>query len=436
MHPEKEFSKGAIYQTPNLEKLAQEGIRFSAAYAPSPVCASSRISLMTGQNCARLQWTKAGPTIQDSLGYALTPATNRRSIKDDEITIGELLRDNGYTTAHFGKWHLQNGGPEKHGFDVSDGNIANEASSHFSGDNPVDIYGMSSRAANFMKASKESNKPFFVQMSWLALHSPENASEASKAAIRKASPSLSDRQLSTAAITRDLDLGVGKLLATLEALNLSDNTYVIYMADNGGSGAGGKRQRGRNSQISNLKGSKGSLWEGGIRSPLIIRGPGIKANTWCHHRVVGYDLFPTFVELSHSDLPDKRTIDGTSFAKLLTESKAPFKRSDPLVFHFPHYQSTTPCSAIYDGEYKLLHFYETGENALYHISSDLMERNDLSTSKPKLAEEMSTSLKGMLKSMGASFPKPNPQAIAGKTFDPRETRGPKTKGRGGRERRR
>ncbi|MDP4625401.1 MAG: sulfatase [Akkermansiaceae bacterium] len=409
MHPDVPGSKSLTFQTPNLEKFAAQSIRFSAAYAPSPVCSPTRISLQTGMTCARLQWTKAAPVLTAADGYKLIPPVHRKAIREDETTIAEVLKTAGYATAHYGKWHLSGGGPEQHGYDESDGDTGNEQSGRFKGYNPVDIYGMGTRAAAFMEKSNEAGKPFFIQMSYNALHSPENASPESIAKFTALMPNSPERIIQRAALTYDLDAGVGKLLADLDALGLRENTYVIYMSDNGGAGGGSRGNP-------TLRGGKGDLWEGGIRVPLIIRGPGISPDSWCHQRTVGFDLFPTFCAIAGvGTLPEN--LEGGSILSQLHGSTAPIKRPrEELVFHFPHYQGDTPHSAIYLGDYKLLHFYETGENQLFNITSDIGEKSDIAKDLPEITSDLAKKLTTNLTEAKAQLPTENPQAIPGKTY--------------------
>lgn len=409
MHPDIPGSKSPTSLTPNLEKFAAQSMRFSAAYAPSPVCSPTRISLQTGMTCATLQWTKAAPVLTAADGYQLIPPVHRKAIREDETTIAEVLKTAGYATAHYGKWHLNGGGPEAHGYDESDGDTGNEQSSRFKGDNPVDIYGMGTRATTFMEKSKEAGKPFFIQMSYNALHSPENASPESIEKFTALMPNSPDRIVQRAALTYDLDTGVGKLLADLDALDLAENTYVIYMSDNGGGGGGS-----RGNPI--LRGGKGDLWEGGIRVPLLIRGPGIVPDSWCHQRTVGFDLFPTFCEIAGvGKLPEN--LEGGSLLPQLAGSSDPIKRPrEELVFHFPHYQGETPHSAIYLGDYKLIHFYETGENQLFNITSDIGEKTDLSEDLPEITSDLVKKLTTYLTETKAQLPTENPKAIPGKTY--------------------
>ena len=234
MHPDVPGSKGDIFHTPNLERLASQGMRFSAGYAPASVCSPTRISLMTGKSPAALHWTKAAPP---EAGHKLLEPRNVKSISADETTIAELLEQAGYTTAHYGKWHISGGGPEKHGFDESDGDTGNENAFKFVDPNPVDIFGMAERTEAFMAKAKQAKKPFFIQLSWNALLAAENANKATMAKYEKALSGESDfRRIKTAAITEDLDAGVGRVMASIDKLGLSDNTFVIYMSDNGSGG--------------------------------------------------------------------------------------------------------------------------------------------------------------------------------------------------------
>ena len=173
MHPEIANSKNKIVSTPNVERLASQGMRFAAAYSPACVCSPTRASLMSGQSPAAINWTKASPSSNASQNTKLLAPQGVRTFDPSYFTIGEALQTAGYATAHFGKWHIDGGGPGKHGFDVHDGNVGNEHAYKFSDPNPVDIFGMCDRAIKFMKSNKEAGKPFFVQLSWHALHAPE-----------------------------------------------------------------------------------------------------------------------------------------------------------------------------------------------------------------------------------------------------------------------
>lgn len=413
MHPGVPGSKGDIFETPNLERLAAQGMRFSAGYAPASVCSPTRISLQTGKSPAALHWTKAAPP---ETGHKLIEPRNVKSISANETTIAELLQKAGYATAHYGKWHISGGGPEKHGYDESDGDTGNENAYQFKDPNPVDIFGMADRAATFMKKNSQAKKPFFIQLSWNALHASENANKATLKKYEQKLRGENSKRISTAAITEDLDTGVGRVLEAIKRLGLTGNTFVIYMADNGA--GGGKKV---------LAGGKGGVWEGGIRVPFIVRGPGVKPNSWCHTRVVGYDLFPTFCEwagINNSSLP--KGLEGGSIAALLVhEGRGDVTRArDELVFHFPHYQGDAPHSAIFLGNLKLLHFYEDNHDELFDLTKDISERNDLANQRPADTKQLRDRLDKYLASVAAQLPTVNPN------FDPSQPATP-TKGKGG-----
>lgn len=418
MHPDVAGSKGEIFHTPNLEKLAAHGMRFSSAYAPAPVCSPTRISIQTGKSPAQLHWTKAAPAVP---GRKLIEPRLIKDLSKDELTIGELLKRAGYATAHYGKWHIAGGGPGAHGYDEHDGDTGNENAFKFTDPNPVDIFGMAERSARFMENCKRENKPFYIQLSWNALHAPELANKATLAKYEKLATNNS-KQAATAAITEDLDSGVGKVLEAVDQLGLSENTYIIYMSDNG-SGGGGRR--------GGLSGGKGSVWEGGIRVPLIVRGPNVGENAWCHVPVVGYDLLPTLCALAGvpaKELP--KDIEGGDITSLLHNSGEGVvtRQREELVFHFPHYQSDDgPHSSIRVGNLKLIHFYENDRVALFDLANDIGERNDLAQQMQKEAQEMKGRLNQYLTAVNAQLPTPNPN------FDPSQPIAPRKGGKGGKQ---
>jgi len=403
MAPDIAGSKSELFQTPRLEAFARQGMRFTDAYAPAPVCSPSRISIQCGRTPAALHWTKAAPP---EAGHRLVEPRDIRDIPADRVTFAELLRMAGYTTAHYGKWHIGGGGPGAHGYDEHDGDVGNEQAFKFTDPNPVDIFGMASRAEAFMKKARDARKPFYVQLSWNALHAPENALEATKR--KYAAADGAGRQVERAAITEDLDTGVGRVLDAIDRLGLGGTTYVIYTSDNGSGGGGGRR--------GGLTGGKGSVWEGGVRVPFIVRGPGIAANSWCHVPVIGYDLLPTFCEWASvplTALPNDR--DGGSLASLLAHggTGTVSRPRDELVFHFPHYQSGhTPASAIRVGDLKLIELYEDESVKLFDLAADIGERRDLAAVAAADAKKLEERLEKHLAAVHAQFPTANPR------FDP------------------
>jgi arylsulfatase A len=402
MAPGVATSRSALIQTPSLERLAAQGMRFSNAYAPAPVCSPTRIAIQTGMSPAALHWTKAAPPEE---GRRLLEPRLIKQIPTEATTIGELLRQAGYATAHYGKWHIGGGGPERHGYDESDGDTGNEHASQFTDPNPVDIFGMAEKAEAFMRKSQAAGKPFYIQLSWNALHASHNALRTTLAKYQRLTGgSADDKRTSIAAISEDLDTGVGRVLDAIDRLGLPQHTYVIFMSDNGSGGGGGRR--------GGLSGGKGSVWEGGIRVPFIVRGPDVPAGSWCHVPVVGQDLLPTFCAwagLPAGTLP--AGVEGGSIAGLLARGgQGQVQRPrEELVFHFPHYQNgQTPHSAIRVGDLKLLWFHEDGSVKLFDLARDAAERDDLSAARPADAARLKARLERYLASVHAQMPTVNP----------------------------
>jgi len=405
MHDAISGSKSDFYRTPSLEKLARQGMRFSSAYAPAPNCAPTRCSILTGKNPAQLHFTTVGPVQEASESMKLIPPPHNRELSAGEITIAEMLKRAGYATAHLGKWHLMAGGPGEHGFDQHDGETGNAGPGLFEDPNPKDIFGITERGSAFMAEQVKAGKPFYLQLSHYAVHTAHLS-------LKKTEQACANRELGEvhtnvpfAAMTEDLDTGVGMILDKIEQLGITDNTYVIYMSDNGAAV--------RASSNEPLAKGKGSLWEGGIRVPLIVRGPGIKAGLFCHAPVVGYDLFPTFCELAGLSEPPPKGVEGGSLVPLFrSDGKGEVKRPrKELAFHFPHYGRTpenTPHSTIRLGDYKLIKSYETGELHLFNLAEDIGEEHDLAQQMPERAAELHRRLNKYLKDINAQMPVVNP----------------------------
>ena len=444
MHPELAGASSERIRTPNIATLGRDGLRFSQAYSAAPVCSPSRAGIQTGKNPAALHWTKAARSVSPEDGYRLIPPVSARMLPDEEVTVAEVLRRAGYTTAHFGKWHLGGGGPGQHGYDVHDGDTSNQDAAPHKDPNPVDIFGMVERTDAFMGKSMEDGRPFFAQLSFHALHYPQNARAATLEAVEERGGWRNEKDMQRAAIAEDLDDGVGRLLAAIESRGLSESTIVIYTSDNG-QGGGGRRAL--------LSGGKGGLGEGGIRVPFLVRGPGIPEGAWCHEPIVGFDFLPTFAELAGVTKGLPRDLEGTSFAQLLSNPGRSLAREPHgLVFHFPHYQGPAgPQSTIRVGDLKLVLSYETGEAALYDLARDPGETRDLSAERPRETKELKARLEDHLEHLGADLPRPNPgfeegseppsrkerkERKGGKESKEREREGREKRGRGEGRRRR
>ena len=400
-------SKSDFYQTPRIDQLARQGMRFSNAYSPSSMCTPSRASLLTGKNPAALRMTTPGPSDRQPTDRKLIPPRHIDSLPDSEITIAEVLRRQGYGTAHFGKWHLAGGGPGRHGFDQHDGATENGGAGLYDAPNPKDIFGVTDRAITFMENQVAAGRPFYVQLSHYAVHGPSKALDSTRTACAESPPGTRHRDVEYAAMTRDLDTGVGMVLDRIDRLGIAADTYVVFMSDNGAAAPP------RSIENQPLSRGKATFWEGGIRVPLIVRGPDVEPNSFCHENVIGYDLFPTFCELADVPTVANSSVEGTSLVPLwLAEVDcSEFQRErEELVFHFPHYAkgpNQTPQSAILAANYKLIRFHETNETLLFNLDRDISEQNDLTAHMPDKAAALAEHLDAYLVRVDAQLPCPN-----------------------------
>lgn len=409
MHPDLPHSKSDYYRTPNIMKLAESGMRFSNAYSPGPMCSPTRASLQTGKSPAQLRMTNVGRSRSATPSQRLQLPPHTNSLSTNEITLGEMLGDAGYSTAWFGKWHLGgNRGPGAHGYDAHDGPTGNQDGNSDNPDNPKDIFGITKRGIAFMEQSVEAGKPFYLQLWHYAVHSPVQSLEETESAYRTRTTGRVHQNSSYAAMTEDLDTSVGMILDKLKELSIVDNTYVVYMSDHG---AGGR------SSNSPLRQGKGTLWEGGLRVPLIISGPGVKRGAYCQVPTAGWDLFPTFCELAEVQQSLPKGVEGASLTPLFASGQGELRREyQGIGFHFPHYRNNgVPYSTFLIENYKLVKFYETGQLLLYDLENDIGEQKDLSQQLPEKTAKMHRLLNRYLESIDAGLPIANPD------FDPNAT---------------
>jgi len=386
-------SKGTRVTTPNLERLAAAGMTFSDGYAPSPRCTPSRAGLLTGRSPAALHMTFVGNGTgangaEGGPATKLIPPTILLELPASETTIAEMLKSTGYATAHFGKWHLGRVSPSQHGFDETDGPNANGGPEDTRSPNPKQAYAITTLGIDFMERQAKAHKPFYLQMSHYPNQGPQTDAEVD-------------------ADTVVTDKTIGLVLDAIKRLGLAGNTYVIYSTDHGTIGAKNNAP---------LSGAKGLVWEGGIRVPFLIAGPGVKAASHSHVRVTQLDLFPTIAALANVKDKLPAGVEGGSIASvLLNGGTGTVQRPrEEFVVHVPHYDPQSPASAIFIGNYKLIRVYETGERKLYDLSKDLSEQNDLSSQMPAKVAELDNRLTDYLKAVNAQMTtvNPNPSATA------------------------
>ena len=408
-------SASDFMQTPNLERLAMNGVWFSNGYTCHPNCSPSRASIQTGKTPARLHFTDILGRVGGSTnpGFKLISPRHINGLPETETTIAEIIKQNRpeYTTAYFGKWHMDKKGPSFHGYDAGDGPTGNNEGNKTTVGNPKDIFGITTRSSQWMEEQVKIKKPFFMQVSHYAVHLAIQSRAKTKEKYAQLKPGQRHNNVDFAAMTDDLDTGVGILLDKIKELGIEDNTYVIYLADNGAF-------PGLNPENTNgpVRGWKATVWEGGIRTPFIISGPGIPKNKVSHQRVVGWDLYPTICEwLAIKNLP--ANLDGGSLAPILKNGgEGNVKReNDFMVFHWPHYvpgKDSYPSSVILKDSLKLFVSYETDEKWLFNISNDMGEEHPLNGKYPEKVEELYNLLMGYLKSVNAGMP------VKNSAFDP------------------
>jgi arylsulfatase A-like enzyme len=416
-------SKSALARTPALERLAAGGMRFANFYAASPRCTPTRAALFTGRSPAALRMTFVGEgkggreSGWSETGSKLIPAESEQEMPQPETTIAELLQREGYATAHFGKWHVGRVSPARHGFEESDGPNNNGGPENVENPNPKQAFRTAELGTDFMERQAKAGKPFLLQISHYAGRGGADALPETYADVRRRTRGDRDQRLvGAAAVTQDMDTTIGTLLAKIDALGIAGRTYVIYTSDHGAQG------RNANGPLTN---GKGTVWEGGIRVPLIVRGPGIKAGACTHVRATTVDLFPTIAALARVNEKLPAGLEGGSLASVLSGvPNATVKRArEELVVHFPHYDKDEqgPASALLLGPLKLIHTYESDALQLFDLTKDIGEAHNLASAQSNEASALDRRLREYLTSVGAAMPKPNPRFDPAKAqpFEPR-----------------
>ncbi len=416
---------GTYYETPNIDKLASEGMRFTSGYAAAPNCQPSRAALMSGEyeprtgvytvgNINRFAWQTR----------PLRPVDNVTQLPLDKITLAQALKDNGYATGMFGKWHLGMDDahfPSKRGFDeaIESSGRHFDFETHPHVDVPKGTYladWLTDRSVEFIKKHKD--EPFFMYLPHFGVHAPHQAKQEYIEKFRKKQGVGGHNNPIYAAMIYSVDESVGRIMKTLDELGLADNTLVVFTSDNGGVGGYIREGLHRANDVTDnapLRGGKGMLYEGGVREPFVFRFPGkIPAGTVSDEPIINLDMYPTFLELTGSKKPEGYLLDGVSIMSVLTSKGDAKLGRDALYWHFPGYLGagpnewrTTPAGSIRSGDWKLIEFFETGKLELYNLKDDLSETKDLSKEKPEITKELHDKLVAWRKDTGAKMPTKN-----------------------------
>jgi arylsulfatase A-like enzyme len=433
-----------FYETPNLDRLAAEGAKFTAAYAACPVCSPTRASIMTGV------WPQR-TGITDYIGAPRTPDAWKRNTHvlpapySDRLslaspTLAKAMQKSGYATFFAGKWHLGPEGwwPENQGFDVNLGGT--ERGGPYGGNRYFSPYGnprladgspgehlpdrLASETVKFIDANRD--RPFFAYFAFYDVHVPLMAREDLRKKYEEKRVRLGlqeewgrehERDVRLvqehavyAAMVEALDLAVGKVLTKLDELGLRENTLIIFTSDNGGLST----SEGWPTSNVPLRAGKGWLYEGGIREPLIVRWPAVvKPGTVISAPVSSPDFFPTLLEATSASPAAGQTLDGLSLLPLFKGGMLPERA---LFWHYPHYgnQGGAPGAAIRRGDWKLIEWFEDGRTELFNLTTDIGERNDLSAQEPGTVAKLKDELHAWQKQVGARLPEPNPNYDAAK----------------------
>ncbi len=400
------------YETPFIDELARQGMKFTDAYASASQCAPTRACLISGRDTPHHGIWAVSRIRGLEKFRKMVPPPNETRLPLGEVTLADAMHAAGYRTGMYGKWHLGTDDdaylPSKRGFEEAITFPDLYRYFGFTTNPPMDIAPgtyltdfLTDQALGFIE--KNQARPFFLYLPHFAVHSPIVAKQDLIAKYEKKDPVGGHRDPVYAAMIESLDESVGRIMAKVDELDLSENTVVIFYSDNGG--AGGYERDGIEwfSPTSNvpLRGGKGMLYEGGVRVPLVVRWPGVvEPGTQCNQPVTSTDFFPTFLELAGREaealLPPEHKLDGVSMVPLLKNPTASLKR-EAIYWHYPSYLQAvvedgswriTPSGAIRSGDYKLIEFFEDGRLELYNLENDLGEETNLAQQMPDKAREL------------------------------------------------
>lgn len=403
-----------FYRTPNIDRLAMDGVRFTEAYAACAVCSPTRAAILTGKYPARLRFTHILGGEKALPNRKLKTADWIQNLPLEEVTFAEALKAAGYATGHFGKWHVGGAGftPDKQGFGVTvDATPAKNRQDK-------NVTQLTDAAIAFMRS--HAKQPFLAHICHHTVHVPYEADEALTAAYRAKAPATGQNHPKMAAMIETLDQSVRRVLQTLDELGLSENTIVILTSDNGGlrSVLEGKKTV-TATDNSPARGGKAMLYEGGTRVPLIIKWPGVtRAGSTSDVPVISMDLYPTLLDMAGLPARPSQHRDGLSLAPLL-KGTGTLDR-DALYWHFPHYHSNVaaPMGSLRSGDWKLVEFFEDNRIELYNLKNDIGEKQNLAAKEPEKAASLLKQLHHWRTEVNAAMPsqKPDLRSIH-ETFD-------------------
>ena len=427
-----------LYRTPNIDQLAADGVRFATSYAVCTVCSPTRAAMMTGQYPGRTNvtdWIRG----HQHPNAKLRPPEWTMKLEQRHTTIAEALKDAGYRTGMVGKWHLEPTGeadeddytPEKHGFEI---NVAGNEwgappSYHF----PYRREGSDRTLGPMPPGGEEGeyltdrltdealkilegwgDEPFFLYFPYYTVHTPIEAKDEDAALFEAAvEDGMKHTDAEYAGMLAALDRSVGRLRAKLEGLGIADNTVIILTGDNGGLDRHGS---GRPTENRPIRDGKGSAYEGGVRVPAIVHWPGVTpAGAISAEPVITVDYYPTVLDIAAVEAATDHTIDGVSLVPILRDPSASLGRPT-LFWHYPHYHNmgATPYSAIRDGDWRLVEFYEDGRVELFNLAEDISEERDLAGEMPDKVRELKSKLDAWRDEVGAQTPRLNPNYDSGK----------------------
>ncbi len=427
-----------LHQTPHLDRLARQGLRFTDAYAASPVCTPTRAAILTGLHPARLHMTVWRESAARRGTRRLLEPVCLDSLPLKHLTLAEVLKAAGYFNTHLGKWHLGRAEayPQAHGFHRNIGGTLWGAPQSFwypfsgdhyfrdwryvpglepgkEGDYLVDR--LTDKALEIIERQAGAGRPFYLNLWYHAVHTPiEGKPELVERYRKRITPDSIHKNPHYAAMVHSLDENVGRVLAALDARGIAEHTLVVFTSDNGGFINPCKLHKGLPvADNSPLRSGKGSCYEGGLRVPLIVRGPGVAQGALSAEPVYACDLYPTL--LRAAGLADRAGAgrDGVDLTPVLRKPDTQLGR-EALYFHYPHYYSTTtPVSAIRKGDWKLLEYFEDGRVELFNLKDDPGEKRNRSPDQPDLARHLAAELRAWRGKVAAQEPEPNPDRKAG-----------------------